>query len=214
MSDAEVRSAYAGRAEEYAALFGSIVATHPSDRQLIVDWARPLDGPVIDAGCGPGQWTNYLIENGISAEGIDLVPEFIAHAKTVFPMVPFRLASLTDLGVPDGYASGILAWYSLIHLDPAGVPAVLRELARSTAPGGGLLLGFFEGDRLQQFPHAVTAAYHWPIDEVTRLLAAAGFTTLACHSRKDPRHRPHAAIVARRDTTDGARSNLSQFVTG
>jgi SAM-dependent methyltransferase len=209
MSDAEVRTAYAGRAEGYATLLGSIDATHPLDRQLIVDWARPLNGPVIDAGCGPGHWTNFLVESWISAEGIDLVPEFIAHAQAAFPMASFRLGSLTDLGVPDGYAAGILAWYSLIHLEPSDVPAVLQELARSTAPGGGLLLGFFEGDSVQQFPHAVTAAYSWPISEVAGLLAAAGFTTLVSHSRQDPGHRPHAAIVARRDNTMGARSNLS-----
>lgn len=94
-------------------------------------------------------------------------------------MASFRLASLTDLGVPDGYAVGILAWYSLIHLDPAALPAVLQELARSTAPGGAVSYSAsLSGIGCSSFH---TAAYSWPIDEVAGLLAAAGFTTLACH---------------------------------
>ncbi len=58
----------------------------------------------------------------------------------------------------DGYASRILAWYSLIHFGPAQVPSVLRELARTLAPGGRLLLGLFEGDeveRIGDFPIAL-----------------------------------------------------------
>jgi SAM-dependent methyltransferase len=155
MTDIEVEAAYLMRAEEYIARFGSVEATHPADRQLIAEWAGPLVGPVIDAGCGPGQWTKFLADQGAHVEGIDLVPSFIEQAQIRYPGIPFRVASLTSLEVPDGYASGILAWYSLIHFAPDQVPSVLRELARSLAPGGRLLLGLFEGAEVERFPHAV-----------------------------------------------------------
>ena len=55
-------------------------AVHPADRQLVDTWADEIEGPVIDAGCGPGHWTNYLAERGVAVRGIDFVPEFVAHA--------------------------------------------------------------------------------------------------------------------------------------
>lgn len=125
-----IRDAYAGRAEEYTALLGSMANTHESDQRLVAQWARDLRGAVIDAGCGPGHWTDFLQKRGVDAEGIDQVQAFIGRARERFPTVPFRVASLGDLKVRDGYAAAILAWYSVIHLAPNDLPAVLREFAR------------------------------------------------------------------------------------
>ena len=197
MSDAEVEIAYSNKAAEYIARFGSVESTHPADRKLVAEWVAPLAGPVLDVGCGPGHWTKFLADQGAEVEGIDLVPAFIKQAEETFPGIQFRVASLASLGVPEGYASGILAWYSLIHFAPDQVPAVLRELARCLAPGGLLLLGLFEGDQIARFPHAVTPAYSWPVGELTTMLSAAGFETVSHQRRTDPGHRPHAAISAR-----------------
>lgn len=62
-----VRDAYSSRAAEYVERFGSMGAVHPSDRQLVATWADGIEGAVLDAGCGPGQWTNFLHEVGIPA---------------------------------------------------------------------------------------------------------------------------------------------------
>jgi SAM-dependent methyltransferase len=196
MTDAGVEEAYSKRAGEYVAVLGSMEAMHPADRKLIAEWVLPLVGPVVDAGCGPGHWTRYLAEHGAAAEGIDLVPSFIDQAKRRFPNVPFRVGTFPNLDFPEGYAAGILAWYSLIHLEPVNVPPVLQELRRVLAPGGSLLLGFFEGSEVQRFPHAITPAYSWPIQEVARMLTVAGFETISYEKRTDPGQRPHAAISA------------------
>ncbi len=55
----ETGLAYSRRAQECAELFGSMTAVHPADRQFVDTWADAVTGPVIDAGCGPGQWTNW-----------------------------------------------------------------------------------------------------------------------------------------------------------
>ena len=193
-----VRDAYAGRAEEYTALLGSMADTHESDQRFVAQWAQDLRGAVIDAGCGPGHWTDFLKKRGVDSEGIEHVQAFIVQARKRFPAVPFRVASLGDLGVRDGYAAAILAWYSVIHLVPNDLPAVLREFARCIAPGGSLLLGFFEGDAVEPFPHAVTTAYFWPIGEMSAQLEAAGFHVQAVNTRTDPGKRSHAAIIAQR----------------
>lgn len=61
----------------------------------------------------------------------------------------------------------------------------------------------FDGTRVEAFPHAVTTAYFWPIEEMSQRLVAARFEVEATESRVDPGRRPHAAIVARR--ASGAR---------
>ncbi|WOH18914.1 class I SAM-dependent methyltransferase [Paenarthrobacter sp. GOM3] len=198
MSRGTVRSAYGARAKEYTALFGTIESTHPADQALIAAWARGLDGKVIDAGCGPGQWTSFLHAQGFEAEGVDIVPEFIASARQHHPNTAFRVGSLEQLQVPDQSLAGILAWYSLIHTSPDDIAAVLAEFSRCLAPGGSLLLGFFEGEAVEEFAHAVTPAYFWPVAEMGKCLERAGFLVTSSNSRKDPETRPHAAIIATR----------------
>lgn len=81
MTGNAVRDAYAGRAEEYTALLGSMANTRESDQRLVAQWARDLQGAVIDAGCGPGHWTDFLKKRGVNVEGIDQVQAFIGQAR-------------------------------------------------------------------------------------------------------------------------------------
>jgi SAM-dependent methyltransferase len=120
-------------------------AAHPSDRQLVATWADGIEGAVLDAGCGPGHWTNFLHEAGMPALGVDLVPEFIEHARAAYPGIPFRTGSLDALDVRTGTIGGVLAWYSLIHHVPDTIRTPLLEFRRVLSPGGALLVGFFEG---------------------------------------------------------------------
>jgi SAM-dependent methyltransferase len=202
MSVGDVRDAYGRRAEEYAALFGSQEAMHELDRTLVSRWAGELSGRMIDAGCGPGQWTDLLRSQGCDIEGVDLVPRFVTLARSRFPDSSFRVAELDELGVPDRSVAGILSWYSIIHTVPEDVPRILGEFARCLCDGGSLLLGLFEGPRVEAFPHAVTTAYFWSIEEMSQRLADAGFHVEATENRVDPGARPHAAIVARRAGDD------------
>ena len=86
-----------------------------------------LVGPVLDVGCGPGHWTALLHRLGVEVTGVDVVPEFLVHARATHPDVRYRRGSMTDLGAPEGSLAGILAWYSTIHLLPADLPSVLAE---------------------------------------------------------------------------------------
>jgi SAM-dependent methyltransferase len=155
--------AYSRRAVEYANLFGSMAAVHPSDRQLVDTWADALTGPVIDAGSGPGQWTNYLVQRGTVASGVDLSLDFIAHARAQYPGISFEVGDIDALGIRTGALGGLLSWYSLIHHEPRFIHIPLTEFARVLRPGGGLLLGFFEGSGIEKFDHAVLDAYKWPV---------------------------------------------------
>ncbi|QTE29402.1 class I SAM-dependent DNA methyltransferase [Pengzhenrongella sicca] len=199
-ADDVVRAAYSERAAEYAAALGSISAMDPLDVRFISEWAARCRGPLVDAGCGPGHWTHLLTELGADVEGVDLVPAFVELARTRFPTASYRVARLDALGTPDQNAAGILAWYSLIHLEPVRVPAVLDEFRRCLRDDGTLVLGFFASARLEPFPHAFTTAYSWPVDELTQHVENAGFVVRHAHTRPNPARpdRQHGVLLADR----------------
>ncbi|WEO76884.1 class I SAM-dependent methyltransferase [Cryobacterium sp. SO2] len=198
MSQEASRAAYAGRAKEYIDLLGSMSSVHPSDLQIVSTWASGVEGDLIDAGCGPGHWTNFLTEQGLTVRGIDQVPEFITHATHTFPTVDFAIDGLDSIHGGTDSVGGILSWYSLIHYEPGAIQVPLREFSRVLKPGGALLVGFFEGPAVEKFAHAVTPAYRWPVDAITAELGRAGFDVLESHVRKTAGQRPQAAVTARR----------------
>ena len=194
-----VRRAYSAKAKEYAELLGHIDDTTREDQATVTRWARDCTGRVVDVGCGPGHWTAYLSDAGVAVEGIDPVPEFIDHARHTYPTVPYRQGSFSDLGDLPQALGGVFSWYSLIHLGPDDVPGTLATMHSSLAPGGQLLLAFFDGPRLEEFPHAVAPAFYWPLRRMIDVVEHAGFTVTHREQRHDPGHRPHAAIFAHRD---------------
>ncbi|UOR00753.1 class I SAM-dependent methyltransferase [Leucobacter allii] len=196
---ARTAGAYGARADEYIAAVGRIGHVAEPDLVLVREWALGIAGPLLDVGCGPGQWTRYLAELGADARGVDPSPEFLARARSDAPGVRFRLGAAERLGARDASIGGVLAWYSLIHTPPEHIAAPLTEFARVLRRGGGLALGFFAGSELAPFDHAVATAYFWPPQLLTAELAAAGFTVARVETRHDPGARPHGAILAVRD---------------
>lgn len=188
--------AYGRRADEYAAVLGSMDAVHDDDRALVEQWADAHAGTLLDAGCGPGHWSGHLADRGHTVIGLDAVPRFVAIARAARPAVDFRVGALERTGLPAGSVDGVLAWYSLVHHDPEEVPAALAEFHRVLRPGGGLLVGFFDGETREPFDHAVTTAWRWPVEQLAALLADAGFSVTAVARRTEPGVRPHAAIRA------------------
>jgi SAM-dependent methyltransferase len=195
-----VRDAYAVAAAQYVALFDDVEAAHEQDADLVRRHLVGLPGPVLDLGCGPGHWTAHLHALGADVTGIDVVPEFVTHARAAHPGPVFRLGSMTELEVPPHSVAGILAWYSTIHLPPPELHPVLCGFRRLLSPAGVLVLGFFDSDHgVAAFDHKVVRAYRWPADVMAQRLAAAGFEEVerARHVLVERPDRRYAAIAAR-----------------
>lgn len=147
MPNESSRAAYSGRATEYIDLLGSMSSVHPSDLQIVSTWAGDVHGNLIDAGCGPGHWTNFLTQQSLIARGIDQVAEFIAHATNAFATVDFATKGLDSIDVGTNSVGGVLSWYSLIHYEPGAIQVSLREFSRVIKPGGILLIGSLRAPR-------------------------------------------------------------------
>lgn len=138
-------AAYGARAAEYVQAVGTMEATAPQDRALVERWAAQTAGPLLDLGCGPGQWTAHLAGRGHDVVGMDPATGFLEIARRAHPALRFRDGGVEDLDPAEPWG-GILAWYSLIHLDPAGVPTALARVHACLVPGGRALIGFFAAD--------------------------------------------------------------------
>jgi len=115
--------------------------------------------------------------------GIDLSPRMIDLARQRSPDIEFRVGDMRTLHLPDGALAGIVAFYSLIHIDEHEMGATLHELRRVLAPGGLLLVAFHIGEetvhRDELWGHTVSLDFRFlmPSPMVARLIEA-GFVVL------------------------------------
>ncbi|WTW98790.1 class I SAM-dependent methyltransferase [Streptomycetaceae bacterium NBC_01309] len=178
-------SAYDAVATLYADLTRGYLDAFPLDRAMLAAFADAVrsgsdNRPVAELGCGPGYLTAHLRGLGLDVFGIDLSPAMIDIARSEYPGLRFEIGSMDALDLADGSLAGVVSWYSVIHAAPADLPSYFAEFGRVVAPGGHLLLGFFEseGGPVTAFDHKVTTAYRWPVDGLARLAGDAGFVEI------------------------------------
>jgi SAM-dependent methyltransferase len=97
------------------------------------------DGPILDAGCGTGRHTAYLLSIGkTDVTGTDAVEAMLEKAKQKCPGVEFQVADLDSQPFADASFDAIvcgLAYSHLKDLKPAS-----NELARVLRPGGRMIV--------------------------------------------------------------------------
>jgi SAM-dependent methyltransferase len=141
-----VRDAYSSVSEHYIGLFDGVEKAHENDAAFIRRHLTGLPGPVLDLGCGPGHWTAYMHTLGADVTGVDVVPEFIAHARTAHLGPEFRLGSMTEVEAPEHSMVGILTSGRPRHLrHRAGGQAVAgaERTARQARVGGSASSGCY-----------------------------------------------------------------------
>ncbi|WP_219420056.1 class I SAM-dependent DNA methyltransferase [Pseudonocardia nigra] len=185
----ETRSGYDAVAGPYAETFRSALDDSPLDRALLAGFAelvanRHPDGQLIEVGSGPGHVAAYLRDLGMSIRGIDLSSAMVDLARREHPEITFDVGEMGALDASDSSLAGLVAWYSIIHVPPAHLPAVFTEFHRVLKDGGHLLLAFQIGDDVlhfdEAFGHQVSLDFRrLQPDTVTALLDDAGFELTA-----------------------------------
>lgn len=205
---AETRSLYDADAASYADEVRDILG----GRQPFLNAALGLfanqvltagGGLVADVGCGPGHVTAHLHGLGVDAFGIDLSPGMIEVARSDHPGLRFEVGSMTNLDLPAASVSGLIAWWSLIHISDEAMPAVLGHFHRVLRPGGPIQVGFHVADRLQtkaeERDESVRIHGHRRRPErVADWLRAAEFTVESQWELNMDTDRPGAVLFARR----------------
>ncbi|MEU4160572.1 methyltransferase domain-containing protein [Actinoplanes sp. NPDC026670] len=185
----ELRSAHDVLAEVYAESLAGALENMPIDRAVLdlfceLTLAADLGARVGDVGCGTGRLSPYLTAQGLSPHGVDLSPEMVRVAQRDYPGCSFEVADLRDLPFDDASLAGVVCWYSLLFLPPAGRAVAFGELARVVGPGGYLVTAFKAGDGERRRGGRSMGlgiefdAYWLSPDEMERRVTDAGFETV------------------------------------
>ena len=101
--------------------------------------ARSGDKPVMDLGCGRGEWLGLLRDHGIDGFGIDTNAVQIEEAKEAGLDVRLGDALQALADQPDASLSALTAHHLIEHLPFDAVAWITREAGRVLAPGGLLM---------------------------------------------------------------------------
>ena len=203
------RSSYDTIAPDTAEQWKEVLAAQPLDRAVLAAFAELVlaagGGSVADIGCGTGRVTCHLHGLGVDVFGIDLSPGMLAIARRDHPGLRFDVGSMTALDVPDAALTGLMAYYSTIHIPDDLLPEVFAEFHRVLAPGGHALLAFQVGDEplrmSEAWGHEISLVFHRRRPEqVGALLAAAGLPVHAHGVREAGagERTPQAYLLARK----------------
>ena len=92
---------------------------------------------VLDAMCGSGQTTEYLLAHGAKVTGLDISNEVIETFQTRWTNATAVNRSMLDSGLPDGTFDCVVVVGGLHHIHPH-VKRAVTELHRILKPGGYL----------------------------------------------------------------------------
>ncbi|MGC5245666.1 class I SAM-dependent methyltransferase [Gordonia sp. DT219] len=187
---------YDALAQLYATTFPTAFTT-PLERHSIEVFtetvrARADDPVVVDVGCGIGHVAAHLAAGGVQVIAVDPSSGMVGIGRATHPHIDFRYGDAGLDEVELSRVDAILARFSLIHLSPELMPAVLTSWRRRLPAHAMVLVAAQSADEpgVHEFDHAVARAWRWHPDTLAENLAAAGFEehwrTL---SHPDPQHR-------------------------
>jgi SAM-dependent methyltransferase len=203
----DTRTSYDTDAVGYADRVRGLLEENPYLRASLALFAELVrdagGGRVADVGCGPGYVTDHLHHLGVDTFGIDLSPEMIAIARHDYPDLHFEVGTMTELDLADDSLTGVLAFWSVIHVPDHAVPAVFAQFHRVLHPECPLLVGFHVGDGTRHTSEGYSGrsinidSHRRRPDEVARWLREAGFTIEAELVMRPDDDIPGAIIIAR-----------------
>lgn len=146
--------------------------------------------PVIDVGCGKGEFLELMREAGIGAKGLDLDLDMVLQCKDKGLDVE-RCDAIDYLaGQPDGSVGAIFSAQVIEHLTSAQLSTLITLSWRKLAPGAIIVLETLN-------PESLFVHYKWfwmdpshvrlvhPLT-LQFLLESAGFAEISCHFASPP----------------------------
>ncbi len=154
-------------------------ATIAGAQRSYLELLRDLPGPVLDVGCGRGEFLRLLGSAGIAGRGVEVNPVSAAAARKEGLDVEEAEALALLEGLPAGSFGAVVAFQVVEHWSPGEIFRFLQQARRVLAGGGVVVAETINSDSLS----ALRAFYLDPTHvrpvppEALRFLAeAAGFT--------------------------------------
>jgi SAM-dependent methyltransferase len=123
------------------ALRGSEKVIRDRARSYLDDLADiPLDVPVVDLGCGRGEWLELLAEKGLPAYGVDTNASYVEAGRAKGLDVREGDARSHLSGVAPRSLGAVTALHIVEHLHVDAVIELLDLAARALHPGGVLIV--------------------------------------------------------------------------
>jgi SAM-dependent methyltransferase len=171
--------------------------------------------PVLDAGCGRGEFLSLLREAGIEARGVDADPEMVAFARGEGLEVTEGDAVAELDRLEDGSLGGIFAAQLVEHLPPATLLRFLQLAAAKLRPGGLLVAETINPLSLVALGHYFADPTHVQplVPKTLELLARqAGFERTELRFLNEPEERLRPVTLPPESAFDAARGALEANV--
>ncbi len=133
----------------------------------------PAGARVLDAGCGAGRDTRWLVDRGFQVDAFDLSREMVAatRANTGHRVTPRQL-DFRDFQDPAGSWQGIWALASLLHLPRHEVAPTLSRLIASLTDDGILAFALKRGHGEEVDDRGRPITY-FEVDEISNMVFSA-----------------------------------------
>jgi SAM-dependent methyltransferase len=195
--------AYTAGSEEYLKQWNRRAYRVPPLLSIFMQQVSPRS-LVLDMGCGPGQDSRYLRQQGMQVVGLDLMQPFLRVAKRRSPRLPLVQATMEHLPFLPNSVSGIWAAASLIHLPPTTLQQVLREARLRTRSGGVLGATFLHGKGAGFLPDQwIPGRYvcKWRKPELGEIIQRAGWKIISLQTVTNRERKGRwLNVIARRET--------------
>lgn len=148
--------------QQVARYYDLLHAGLTEDIGFLLTLAGRVGGPVLELGCGTGRVLLPLARAGFAVTGVDNSPAMLALAEEKLRLAPAGVrervqllsGDMTNLALPQtAFQLAIVAYNTLLHLDPAGKLAALRAIRRHLAPAGQVVLDLANPLALAQTPN-------------------------------------------------------------
>ncbi len=93
----------------------------------------------LDAGCGAGEWIDFLSSHGYPATGLDYCDQTIERNRKACPTACWVSGTIQNMPFVEAEFDCVISWGVIEH-DEAGPQLALREFSRILTPNGWLFV--------------------------------------------------------------------------